>query len=128
MNFYLIKSLDISYISLLHLITSYTFASFIEYFFSKIYSNETDNIEQLLSEVIVQIMFSAMCAYAGRNLTELVPSPLDGISGFKHENVKELNSGAVLLMFLIIFQPRLQQKLAKIRQLNLIEYEKKIKI
>jgi hypothetical protein len=42
---------------------------------------------------------------------------LHGVNGFDHYRVKELNSGAILLMFIIIFQKNLQKKINLLREM-----------
>lgn len=124
MNLFIIKGADIAYISCMHLIMAYIFAMFTEHIFANIYKNNSNDTYQLLLEVVIQVMFSSVLSYIGRNFVQTISSPLDGMYNLNHAEIKELNSGAILLMFIIIFQPRLQNKLAKIRNLNLLEYDK----
>lgn len=124
MNFYIVKSADISYITLLQFSIAYVFATIIENVFASLFKVETENAYMLTLEILLQVMISSVLSYVGRNLMQIIPSPFDGINGFKHNLVKEFNSGPILLMFLITLQPRLQQKITKLRSFNFLNYEK----
>lgn len=118
--FYLAKSTDIAYITLLYLTSAYFCAYNLDKIFSNIYdkkfsSNKSAN--NLFVEISVQIMITSIVSYAVRNLIMMIPSPLHGVCAFDHYKVKELNSGPILLMFLIIFQKNLQKKIALLREM-----------
>jgi hypothetical protein len=49
-------------------------------------------------------------AYVLRNLVKLIPFPLDGVAGFHHERLKELDGGEVMALVLILFQRNLIDK------------------
>lgn len=123
MNFYFIKSADVAYITLLQFLTAYIFANIVENIFAKIFNSETNDLNELTFEILLQVMFSSVLSYIGRNIVQRLPSPFDDINGFDHKLLKEFNSTPILLMFLIVLQPRLQQKISKLRSLNFIKYE-----
>ena len=118
--FYLTKSTDIAYITMLYLIAAYFCAYNLDNIFSNVYDNKTNSKKSkndLFIEILVQIMITSVVSYAVRNLIMLIPSPLHGVCAFDHYKVKELNSGPILLMFLIIFQKNLQKKIALLREM-----------
>jgi len=45
-----------------------------------------------------------------RNLVNLIPFPLNGVAGFDHSRLKELEGGEVLAVVLILFQRNLVDK------------------
>jgi hypothetical protein len=45
-----------------------------------------------------------------RNLVSLIPFPLNGVAGFDHSRLKELEGGEVLAVVLILFQRNLYDK------------------
>lgn len=117
--FFVIKSLDIGYITILYMLGAYMFALFNEYIFTSIYgknhSKKTKN--ELLVEIMLQVAFSGICAYIGRNIMMKLPSPLHGINGFDHYRLKELNSGAILFTIMFTFQKHLQKKIVLFREM-----------
>lgn len=117
-SFRLIKSADIGYITLLYITSAYYSAFYTDKMFRRMFKGDIDkkSCDQLMYEIVVQVCFSAVVSYFGRNIIMLIPSPLDGINGFDHYRVKELNSGAVFLMFLIMLQKDLQKKIAALRR------------
>jgi hypothetical protein len=46
-----------------------------------------------------------------RNLVGLVPSPLDGLAGFQHARLKELQGGFILAVLIFMFQQSLRDKI-----------------
>lgn len=118
-TFYVVKSADICYITLLYLMTAYVLAQINDNIFVAIYGNDHSkkSKNQLLLEIVIQVSLSGVYSYIGRNFIMEIPSPLHGINNFDHYKVKELNSGAILLMFLIIFQKNLQKKINLLREM-----------
>ena len=98
-------------------ISSKTFLSSSGKFFLKLYGREYKNKtkSRLLLEVLTQVIVIGILSYLGRNIVELVPSPFNGISGFKHLETKEIKNGAYLTVFLFMFQYSLQDKLLYIK-------------
>ena len=65
---------------------------------------------RLFLEIIVQLFFLGIVAYILRNLVKLIPYPLDGVAGFHHERLKELDGGEGMALVLILFQRNLIDK------------------
>jgi hypothetical protein len=61
--------------------------------------------------VIGHLFFIGVLAYVLRNMVHLIPFPFDGVAGFQHERLKELNGGAVLLFMIFLFQKNLTTKM-----------------
>jgi len=119
-KFYLSKSSDIFYISLLYVSISYFPAVYHDRLFGTIFGKdfEKKTLHELLFEVILQISFSGVIAYILRNIIVRIPSPFHGVADLDHYRVKELNSGAVMFTFLLAFQSNLQKKIGRIRELS----------
>ena len=117
-SFYFIKSFDIFYITFIYIFIAFIPAIYIDKLFSKLTNNNIEKSKnQLLTEIVIQISFTGVISYILRNLVMLIPSPFHGIDNFDHYKVKELNSGAVMFVFLLNFQKSLQNKITKIRNL-----------
>ena len=94
-----IKIIDIGYLTILYFLSGY----FVSYYVNKLYSRfdpleEHDKVK-LIIEIIIQLFVIGVIFYVLRNLIPLIPFPLEGISGFKHSLVKELQTGGIALSF-----------------------------
>ena len=65
---------------------------------------------RLFFEIVFQLIFLGVVAYGMRNLVGLIPFPLNGVAGFEHSRLKELEGGEVLAVVLILFQRNLYDK------------------
>jgi hypothetical protein len=112
-----IKIVDIGYITALYFLAAYYLGAFLDNFFIWLYGMnfkiKTNN--QLLFEILMQVMFTGILSYIGRNIIQKIPFPLNGVKGFVHTKVKELTSGAILTFFLILFQYNLYVKISYVR-------------
>jgi hypothetical protein len=127
--FRIIKIIDIAYITVLFFIFAYIFGFYINSFFIYIYGIDYEKKSNfiLTLEVLSQIIIIGIVGYIGRNIIENIPFPLDGINGFVHKKVKELTSGSFIIVFLIIFQYDMQDKIIFIRNRDQSEKKKIIK-
>ena len=108
-----IKMLDIGYVTILYFIIAYVLGYYLDILFLNIYGNDYENKSKiyLTLEVLLQISMVGIFAYIGRNIIQLIPSPLNGIGGFDHKQLKELSSSAFLLVFIFFFQKNLIEKI-----------------
>ena len=65
---------------------------------------------RLFLEIVVQLFALGIIAYILRNVVKLIPFPLDGVAGFHHDRLKELDGGEVMALVLILFQRNLIDK------------------
>jgi len=65
---------------------------------------------RLFLEIVAQLFALGIIAYILRNLVRLIPFPLDGVAGFHHLRLKELDGGEVMALVLILFQRNLIDK------------------
>lgn len=101
-----IKIVDIVFIYTLSVLFAFYAAIFLDNYVFEETSREKEErktYRQHLWEICGVIGVIGVTAYVGRNLIELVPFPLDGFRGFSHERVRELKSGAMLNVFLLMF-------------------------
>ena len=112
--FYLVKIIDIVYVSIIYFIMAYFCAGLMDSYFVRLFGNENKEKHKyrLIGECLIQVIIIAVISYLVRNLVSMVPFPLDGMYGFKHKWLKELSeSGGFFSVFFIIFQYNLQEKL-----------------
>ena len=74
-----------------------------------------DNFEdvplwKLFLQIVTQLFALGIIAYILRNVVKLIPFPLDGVAGFHHARLKELDGGEVMALVLILFQRNLIDK------------------
>ena len=101
-----IKIVDIVFIYTLSVLYAFYVAIFLDkYVFDKTSKEEEDRktYKQHLWEICGVIGVIGGVAYVGRNLIKLVPFPLDNFDGFRHGKVRELKSGVMLNVFLLMF-------------------------
>jgi hypothetical protein len=115
--FRIIKCTDIAYISVLFFIIGYLFGSYIDNFCLYLFGKNFKEKEKiyLMLEILFQIILVSIFAYIGRNLVEKIPFPLDGMFGFVHQNLKELNTIGFINIFIYSFQYYMQDKLTFIK-------------
>ena len=59
---------------------------------------------RILIEVILYLWFIGVTVYVVRNIVPLIPFPLEGIYGFKHDKVKELLNATMFSITFLYFQ------------------------
>ena len=116
-----IKLVDIGYIAALSFIIAYFFGYYLDRLF--VYFYGTDHAHKsafiLSLEILSQIIAVGMVSYISRNVFELIPFPLNGIYGYDHLRLKEMKTpGGFLMIFLVMFQYQLQNKIILVRQMN----------
>ena len=125
----LIKIFAIFYVAVLYTIFGIYITTLLdEYGFNDLLINnddKNDSIFRLVFETSVIVGIIAAFAFIGRNLIQIIPFPLDGLFGFKYDNVKELASGSILLVFMFTFSASLFNKIELLRsKLNLVKKNK----
>ena len=110
----LIKLLDIGYAGAVYFICAFIVINIFNYIGGEFDINEEEKktTGHLLFQVIVKIWLIAILAYIVRNLFELVPFPFEGVYGYQHLRVKEVTNSAIFFAFVVVFDSRLQSRVA----------------
>jgi hypothetical protein len=107
-----VKLLDIGYVTFLFFIFGLVFAKGFDLLYGKfnkdIYKKETK--WKLFVEILIHVFAIGVVAYILRNVVEMIPFPLDGVAGFRHSMLKELEGGHIMTIVLILFQKNLEEK------------------
>ena len=112
--------IDIGYITCVYFFAGYLGAKYLDLFFNK-YLGKIDpgtkyTKNHLISHILIQVSITGIISYIGRNIIQLIPFPLDNYHGFDHSKVKEVSSGALLTVFLVMFQNNLSNKITYFKQ------------
>lgn len=107
-----VKLLDIGYVTFWFFAFGLVFAKGFDLLYGKFdelkYKNQPK--WKLFLEIILHVFAIGVVAYILRNIVELIPFPLDGVAGFRHSLLKELEGGHILTVVLILFQKNLEEK------------------
>ena len=112
--FLAVKLADIGFVTVLYFVTALLFA----WVFNSVYEGKTEKeyqetpLWQLSADVIFHIFLVGVVAYILRNLIALVPFPLEGVAGFQHSRLKELQGGFILAVLIFMFQQSLRDKIS----------------
>ena len=108
-----IKILDIGYITIIYFILGLLISRLFDSYLGKFnkLNDDKKHISRVGSELIVMIWAIGTIVYLARNIVELIPSPFDGLYGFKHLQMKELGSAAVFTMLVLSYTYHFAAKL-----------------
>ena len=111
--FLAVKLFDIGFVTTIYFIIAIVFAKIFDYVYGKFNPEEYKNesLWKLGTEIVIHIFLLAVLAYAMRNVVELIPFPLEGIAGFQHHRLKELEGGEIMALLMILFQNNLHEKI-----------------
>lgn len=108
-----IKLVDIGFITVIYFALGILMAESIDALYGK-FDEEVEKRKSML-QITIELMFLmwvfGVIVYIVRNLVELIPFPLDNISGFDHLQLKELKSAVVFVFILLQFTQHFRQKL-----------------
>jgi hypothetical protein len=113
-SFLAVKLLDIGLVTVYFFAIGLLFAKVFDYIYGPFkeenYKDRSTAI--LFGEIILHLFLLGVVAYVLRNIVQMIPFPLDGVAGFEHARLKELEGGHVISIVLLFFQENLQAKLA----------------
>ncbi len=110
-----IKMLDIGCLTILYFTIGYFVSYAINLMYNDFYPNDTHNKTILFLEVCSQVFILGIIIYIIRNIIQLIPFPLNGIYGYKHNKVPEFHEGGISLGFGVFFaQENIKLKMAYI--------------
>lgn len=98
-----IKMLDIGLITVLFFCLGYIISWAINKIYYDFDPTTKPNKFLVFLEVCAQIFVLGILIYIIRNFIQILPFPLEGIYGYKHSRVKELNSGGIALTFGVFY-------------------------
>jgi len=124
----IIKIIDIAYIFSFYALSGFFCSLFINKIFP-IYKKEKYkqySKGKLIAEICLQFATIGVMVYLIKNLFQLLPFPFDGIYGYQHKKVKEIESALPLIYTLLYFQDHLKDKLFTLASKFISRYKKYI--
>lgn len=112
-GFRIVKILDIGYTTLIYFMMGLIIAGIIDILYGK-YDEKAEKKKSLTRktlDLVGMIWLNGVIIYFIRNVAELIPSPFDGLYGFQHNRLKELDSAYVFDFVLIYNQPNLIKRM-----------------
>lgn len=112
--FLAIKLTDIGLVTVYYFIFGITFAKLFDYVYGTFEKEKYEHTSSLniFLEIVLHLFMIGVVAYALRNIVGAIPFPFEGVGGFRHERLKELEGGHVLAVVLVLFQKNLPKKIA----------------
>ena len=117
-GFRLIKILDIGYTTFIYFMLAIIIASVMDI----LYGTYDENVEKQKSvtrktlDLVGIIWLNGVIIYLIRNIAGLIPSPFNGLYGFQHSRLKELDSAYVFSFVLIYNQSNLVKRMERLFQ------------
>ena len=111
--FLAVKLTDIGLVTMYFFIFGITFAKIFDYFYGTFEAEDYEQVSsfKIFLEIVLHLFLIGVVAYLLRNVVGLIPFPLEGVAGFRHERLKELEGGHVLALVLVLFQKNLMKKI-----------------
>ncbi len=108
-----VKLIDIGLVTTYYFIIGIIFAKAFDRVYGDFEQEDYKKIGniRLLFDILIHLFFIGVMAYILRNIIGIIPFPLEGVAGYKHERLKELEGGHILALILILFQKNLFSKI-----------------
>ena len=112
-GFRVVKILDIGYITAIYFILALCIGIPIDRMLGKFNPFAYDKKSSLIIilELILHVYILGIVMYLVRNMVELLPSPLNGLYGYDHMRLKEMQNAAVFVLILFWNQQYLIKKM-----------------
>lgn len=111
--FRLVKICDIGYTTLIFFLLALLVASVLEHLYGEY--DEKDEKDKTtvrkILDLVGMIWLNGIIIYFIRNIVAFIPSPFDGLYGFEHSRLKELDSAYVFDFVLMYNQPNLVKRM-----------------
>jgi len=105
--------LDIGYTTLIYFLLAILIASSMDHLYGP-YDEKTEaqkSLPRKTLDLVGMIWLNGVIIYFIRNIVALVPSPFNGLYGFQHNRLKELDSAYVFDFVLLYNQPNLMKRM-----------------
>lgn len=111
-TFVAVKLLDIGLVTIYFFVLGLAAAKGFDAIMGEFKEENFDKVPiwRLFLEIVLQLFALGIIAYVLRNIVKLIPFPFDGVAGFHHNRLKELDGGEVMALVLILFQRNLIDK------------------
>ena len=113
--FYLIKSADITYVTVLYFIFGYYIAKTSDLICDTLFGTDYTQLNrfELILTIIIQILISLILSVNCKKIIDKIPFPLEGLYGYSHFKLKDLiyNGGILWSLGLLIYQKSLIKKI-----------------
>ena len=111
--FALVKFADIGLVTIYFFFLGIAFAKVFDYVYGKFVEEDYKKTSRLrlFLEIIVHIFLIGIVAYFLRNIVEFIPFPLEGVGGFQHHRLKEIEGGHIMAIVMVLFQKSLHDKI-----------------
>ena len=108
-----VKLIDIGLVTVYYFVIGIAFAKVFDSIYGKFDKANYKNVSnfRLLAEILFHLFALGVVAYILRNIVQMIPFPLEGLGGFQHERLKELEGGHVIAIVLVLFQNNLMDKI-----------------
>jgi len=103
LNFFLIKILAIFYVSNLYLILGVISSSLINKYVVVDYNSSRGYLTNLLYLILLVCSISFAVFIIRQLIKFYIPFPLDGIAGYKHRYLKEINGNVILSFAFLLY-------------------------
>jgi len=112
--FLAVKLIDIGIVTVYYFVFGVIAAKLFDKFYGKFDKEDYEKKSTVLIflEIILHLFLIGVSAYVLRNIVQLIPYPLEGVAGFQHRRLKELDGGYVLSVILVLFQKNLMSKIS----------------
>jgi hypothetical protein len=113
LGFRFVKIADIGYITILYAISGLVITKAFDLTTAKLDTkeNKQKSTLRLFFEIVLYLWLAGIIIYAIRNIMEYIPSPLEGVYGLQHLQVKELENAGVFVFIFFYFGESLKKKL-----------------
>lgn len=119
-KFYLIKTSDIVYTTVLYFVFGYYIAKTSDFICDTLFGKDYTGLNQLelIIEIVIQIIISLFLSNYCNKIIEKIPFPFEGLHGYSHFKLKDLiyNGGIVWSLGLLLYQKSLMKKLKLLKK------------
>lgn len=113
-GYYATKALSISYIFVIQFVISFSFVIVLNKIFKNFDAKKADkrHVTVILIEVLAQLILVGVLAFIIRNITQMLPYPLEGVYGIETKRIKEFASAPLIPFILLFFFRNLKDKMS----------------